>query len=109
MKEPLLPIHLFRNRGYMFAAFSLSLGASTYYSQAIVFPGLISAVYANGRLMWAGWASSLVGIAITTGEMVGGAMLKPLGHMKYQCIAVMCLATLFLGCEYRSIRSFHGR
>ena len=39
--------------------------------------------------MWAGWASSLVGIAITSGEMVGGAAVKPLGHMKIQAICVM--------------------
>ena len=92
-------MHLFKNKGYVFAAISLGLGASAYYSQAIVFPGMISTVYANGRLMWAGWASCLVGIAITVGEIVGGAAYKWTGHMKYQCIAVMTLATLFFGCK----------
>ncbi|KIW07445.1 uncharacterized protein PV09_02284 [Verruconis gallopava] len=97
LKEPLLPMHFFRNGGYMFSALSLGLGASTYYSQAIVFPGLISTVYANGRLMWAGWASCLVGIAVTIGEMIGGGLAERLGKLKYQCIAVMTAATLFLG------------
>ena len=61
---------------------------------------MVSSVYANGRLMWAGWVSCLVGIAITTGEVVGGAAVKPLGHMKIQAITVMVLATLFLGRKY---------
>lgn len=93
-------MHFFRNRGYLVSALSLAVGASTYYSQAIVFPGMVSSVYANGRLMWAGWVSCLVGIAITTGEVVGGAAVKPLGHMKIQAITVMVLATLFLGRKY---------
>ena len=36
LKEPLVPMHLFKNKGWVAAVISLSLGASTYYSQAIV-------------------------------------------------------------------------
>jgi hypothetical protein len=90
-------MHFFKNRGYVFSAISLGLGASTYYSQAIIFPGLIANVYADGRLMWGGWASCLVGLGITVGEMVGGGLAERVGKLKYQCIAVMTLATLFLG------------
>ena len=51
LKEPLVPIHLFKNGGWVASVISLSLGASVYYSQAIVWPAMTSNVYATGRLM----------------------------------------------------------
>jgi hypothetical protein len=39
----------------------------------------------------------MVGVAITAGEIVGGGLVKPIGHMKLQAICVMVCATLFLG------------
>ncbi|KAH6673045.1 fungal trichothecene efflux pump [Halenospora varia] len=97
LKEPLIPIHLFKNRQWVASAISLSIGASVYYSQAIVWPQMTSTVYANGRLMWAGWVGSLAGIAITTGEIIGGAIAKKTGKTKFQVIAAMTLGTIFLG------------
>ena len=51
LKEPLIPMHLFKDKGWVAAVISLSLGASVYYSQAIVWPQMTTTVYANGRLM----------------------------------------------------------
>jgi hypothetical protein len=67
LKEPLIPMHLFKDRGYVASMLSLALGASVYYSQAIIWPGMAVNVYAQGRPMWAGWVSTLVGIGITVG------------------------------------------
>jgi len=44
-------MHLFKDKGWVAAVISLSLGASVYYSQAIVWPQMTTTVYANGRLM----------------------------------------------------------
>jgi hypothetical protein len=60
-------MHLFKDTGYVAAMISLALGASVYYSQAIIWPQMTANVYAQGRPMWAGWVSSLVGIGITVG------------------------------------------
>lgn len=51
LKEPLVPLHLFKNTEWLASVISLSLGASVYYSQAIVWPQMTSTVYAEGRLM----------------------------------------------------------
>jgi hypothetical protein len=67
LKEPLIPLHLFKDRGYVAALLSLALGASTYYSQAIIWPALVGNVYAQGRPMWGGWVGSLVGLGVTVG------------------------------------------
>jgi hypothetical protein len=103
LKEPLIPMHLFKDFGYTSSMISLSLGASVYYSQAIIWPQLTGNVYAQGRPMWGGWVSCLVGIGITIGEIIAGIVAKPVGKTKYQCIAVMTLATLLLGCEFSTI------
>ncbi len=97
LKEPLLPLHFFKDRGYVAAMISLSLGASVYYSQAIIWPGMAANVYGNGRAMWSGWVACLVGIGITVGEMIGGSLAKLLGFTKWQCVAVFSLGTLLLG------------
>lgn len=76
LKEPLIPMHLFQNRGWVASMLSLSIGASVYYSQAIIWPQMTANVYARGRIEWAGIVSCLVGIGITFGEIIGGAVAK---------------------------------
>lgn len=76
LKEPLIPIHFFKHRGWVASMLSLSIGASVYYSQAIIWPEMTTNVYAQGRVMWAGIVSCLVGIGITTGEIIGGGVAK---------------------------------
>lgn len=103
LKEPMIPMHLLKNRGYVASFLSLSLGASVYYSQAIIWPEMAANVYSNGRLMWAGWVATLVGIGITVGEMIGGSVAKLIGKTKYQLLVVITLGTLFLGCKFKLI------
>ena len=100
LKEPMIPVHLFKNIGWCAAVISLSLGASVYYSQAIVWPGMTATVYAHGRLMWAGWVGSLAGIGITVGEIIGGMMAKRVGKTKFQVIFIMVAATAVMGGEF---------
>ncbi|OCL08489.1 MFS general substrate transporter [Glonium stellatum] len=94
-KEPLIPMHLFRNKGYVAARLSLSLGASVYYSQTITRPQMTANVYGNGREKWVGLPT--LGIGITVGEIVGGGIAKNVGKWKWQCIAVITLGTILLG------------
>lgn len=58
LSQPLIPIYFFKNRGWVAAVMSLSLAASVYYSQAIVWPQMTVNVYAQGRVMWGGLVSS---------------------------------------------------
>ncbi|KAF2646390.1 MFS general substrate transporter [Massarina eburnea CBS 473.64] len=97
LKEPLIPLHFFRHRGWVAAMMSLSIGASVYYSQAIIWPQMTTNVYARGRVEWGGIVSCLVGIGITIGEIIGGTVAKNFGHWKIQCFCVITLGTIFLG------------
>jgi hypothetical protein len=75
-------MHLFKDTGYVAAMISLALGASVYYSQAIIWPQMTANVYAQGRPMWAGWVSSLVGIGITVGVSLQISQIK---HFLMMC------------------------
>jgi hypothetical protein len=95
--EPLIPIHLFKNRGWLASAILLSLGASVYYSQAIIFPAMASTVYSNGRPMWAGLVGCVPGIGITIGEIIGGAAARKVGKTKFQVVTAISIGTVLLG------------
>jgi len=100
LKEPLIPVHLFKNRGWVAANLLLGFGASVYYATGLVWPEMVAAVYAQGHYpMWAGWISSLVGVSIAMGELVGGMVAEKIGKVKYQCVFFVtvgsaCLAAM---------------
>jgi hypothetical protein len=45
--EPLIPMHIVKNRDWLFSALMLSVGASIYHSMAIVWPQMAVAVFSN--------------------------------------------------------------
>ena len=81
LKEPLIPIHLFKNRGWVAAVISLSLGASTYYSQAIVWPQMTSTVYAHGRLIRQDRSAPLLGSSLRRKKLLVVLWSRRLGRL----------------------------
>jgi hypothetical protein len=72
LKEPLLPMYLFRNRGWNVSVLLWSLGASTYYALAILWPSMVATLYrGNHGFMWVGWVSCLSNCGILFGEYCG--------------------------------------
>ncbi|ERT01155.1 hypothetical protein HMPREF1624_02396 [Sporothrix schenckii ATCC 58251] len=95
-KEPLVPMHLFRNRGWNAATVLSGVAASMYYAFAIVWPSLCGLVWARADdPMYAPWLSTFVGMFIVTGEIVGGALASRLRHLKWQCLGSAMLGGLF--------------
>ena len=99
LTEPLIPIHLFKNRGFTASAIVLSIGASPYYAFTIVWPQMLAALYADGDLMVIGWAGSAIGAGLVVGEIVGGLSAKFIGKTKYQVMTVITLASVILACK----------
>lgn len=44
LKEPLIPVHLFKNKGWVAANLLLGFGASVYYATGLVWPEMVAAV-----------------------------------------------------------------
>ncbi|CAK7237100.1 hypothetical protein SBRCBS47491_009862 [Sporothrix bragantina] len=88
IQEPLVPMHIFRNKGWTASTVLLSVGASVYYAFSIVWPQMASTVYgASGMRL--GWMSCIVPGAITLGQITGGVLAKWIGHTKYQTMFVI--------------------
>ncbi|KAF1989204.1 fungal trichothecene efflux pump [Aulographum hederae CBS 113979] len=94
LKEPLLPMHLFRNRGWVISVILWSLGAAVYYALAILWPSMVATLYASGHsTMWAGWMSCISNSGILFGEYVGANFKR---KTNYQIIVVFFLGSVFL-------------
>jgi hypothetical protein len=100
LKEPLLPVHLFKNIPWVASVFLLSIGASVSYAFNIVWSSMVGSVYAHPDPMWDGWIASTIGVDITTGELVGGLSAEKIGKVKYQCMFMMSLGSIFLACKF---------
>lgn len=99
LRAPFMPVHLFKNQGWVIASVLLGIGAGVYYAFAIILPMQAAVLYANGDLIYLGWLGSLVGCGIISGQMCGGWLGKWLGKVKYQCMAMFLIGGAFLGCE----------
>lgn len=84
MGEPLVPMHLFKNRGWVISTLLVSIGASIYYAFGIVWPGMVNLLYANGDQIYAGWLQCSVGGAFTLGQVTGSAAFKYIGSVRVQ-------------------------
>lgn len=86
LKEPLLPLHIISNKGWLVNMLLWSIGSSVYYAFAIIWPSQVLQLYAVGHSpMWAGWASAVVGAGLTVGEVLGGLAKK-----KVQWVTRVC-------------------
>jgi hypothetical protein len=95
LKEPVLPMYLFKNKGWNVIIILWALGAAVYYALAIVWPSMVAALYSGGHgVMWVGLVSCLSSIAILFGEFCG-APFKKMTHL--QIPVVFCIGSALLG------------
>lgn len=96
--EPLVPMNLFSNYSWNASVILTGLGASAYYAFAIVWPSMVNVLYSDGGPMVAAWLSSLVGLCVVLGQVVGGFAGKSIGHLKWQAVVTMTLGAICFGC-----------
>ncbi len=95
LKEPMMPIHVFADRGWNITIILWALGAAIYYANAILWPSMVSALYSSGHSsMWAGWTSCIPGCGILIGEFCAAGFKR---KTNYQIMAVFPLGGIFLG------------
>jgi MFS family permease len=97
IKEPLIPMHLFKNGRWVSAVVLLGLGAGVYYAFSIVWPAQAAVLYGNGDFMKVGYMSTIVGVSIITGQIAAGVLATTIGKTRYQCMFVFLIGGIFLG------------
>ncbi|KAF2499360.1 MFS general substrate transporter [Lophium mytilinum] len=98
LEEPLVPMHLFKNGRWIAAVVTSGLGAGLYYAFAIVWPSMVTVLYADGNQMYGGMLSSLVGLGIILGEIVSGFSAKAIGKVRWQCTASFAIGGILFAC-----------
>lgn len=99
--EPLVPVHLFKNLGWVASTVVLGICGGVFYAFAIIWPSMVSTLYAKPNdPMYTGYVSCIVGLGITVGQVVGGFVAMPLGRVKWQTIITFVLGAVFLTSEY---------
>lgn len=109
LKEPLVPMHLFKNTSWVAATVLSGLGASVYYALALIWPNMVTILYDDGDVMTSAWYACFVGLFITVGQVFGGLVAKPIGHVKWQIIITVLISGIFFGCTATSTPDSLGR
>ncbi|KAK5023389.1 hypothetical protein LTS07_009264 [Exophiala sideris] len=95
LKESLIPMHIFLDRAWIFSILVLAIGASIYYSMAIVWPIMSTTVYTGDR-MTSAWIACASAAGTSFGAMASGAFSKYVGWAKYQCIVSITIGGVLI-------------
>jgi hypothetical protein len=97
LKEPLIPMHLFKNLPWVSDVWMLACGASVYFCFSIVWPLMVFGLYTSD-LTKGGLLCCVTGVGTNIGQIISGLTAKNIGHQKYQAIVVTISMGLFLAC-----------
>lgn len=115
LQEPLVPMKLFKDAGWVAACVLLGLGAAVYYAMAIIWPQMVAALFTvstepapisaaltifvqddGGASMFAGWINTIPGVSIVVGQVLAGALAVWVGKAKIQVMVVLSFGGAFL-------------
>jgi hypothetical protein len=96
LKEPLMPMNLFRSIPWVADILLVAFGASVYFAFAIVWPQMVFALYTSD-LTLGGWLCCVSGGGANSGQIVAGLISRKIGKQKYQLIFCTGLTIIFLG------------
>lgn len=100
LKEPLVPISLFNNRGWVITTLLWGTGSALYYANAILWPAMVTVLYSPGH-GWVrnGFLSSVPGAAIVLGEFTSPLFKR---YTNVQLMILFPLAGVLEACESKT-------
>jgi hypothetical protein len=104
LKEPLVPMHLFKNLPWVSDICMVACGASVYYCFSIIWPIMVFSLYTSD-LTKGGLLCCVTGIGTNTGQILSGALSRKIGHQKYQVMVSASSMGIFLACTSPSVSS----
>ena len=96
LKEPLIPMYLFRNIPWVADTMMVALGASVYYGFAIVWPTMVFSLYTSD-LTKGGFLCCVTGCGTNSGQIIGGILCRRIKKQKLQMIVTAITMGGFLG------------
>ncbi|KAF2165625.1 hypothetical protein M409DRAFT_23917 [Zasmidium cellare ATCC 36951] len=99
--DPLLPLHLFKTRGYLAMVITAMVGSCVYYSMNVIWPQQIAYLF-GGSPAHRGWLACVVGGATLAGQVIGAAMCQYIRKSRYILIG-SCISLLVFSAAMVSI------
>lgn len=98
IKEPLAPRRIFKLQ-WLACGLTLGFASSIYYTTAIVWPQQVAVLYSDGNKIRSGFMACIPGLANEASLILGGPLVNLIGHHKYQTMASLFLAGMFMACK----------
>jgi len=92
--DPLMPIHLFKSRGYLAMTVTAMVGSCVYYSMNVLWPQQVVYLF-PGTTTHNGWLACIVGSATLVGQIFGGFMCQYIPKTRYILIGSCISLTAF--------------
>jgi len=80
--DPLLPLHLFKTRGYLAMVLTAMVGSCVYYSMNVIWPQQIAYLF-PGTPTHKGWLACIVGSSCLLGQVTGGILCSKIKKSRY--------------------------
>jgi hypothetical protein len=97
LKEPLMPMRLFKNIHWVGSIWMLACAASVYFAFSIVWPIMVFGLYTSDQTK-GGLLCCVTGLGTNMGQIFSGIAAKGIGRQKYQAIFATTLMMIILAC-----------
>lgn len=94
--DPLLPMHLFKSRGFAAIIATASVGSCVYYSMIILWPSQIASLF-GGSAIHQALLASMVGTGTQLGQFMAGPMMHYIPHQRALLFFTAVLLTAMAG------------
>lgn len=93
--DPLLPLHLFKTRGYLAMVITAMVGSCVYYSMNVLWPQQIAYLF-GGSPAHRGWLACVVGGATLVGQVIGATLCQYIKKSRYiligSCVSLLAFS-----------------
>ncbi|KAJ3962692.1 hypothetical protein N0V92_000586 [Colletotrichum tropicale] len=84
--QPLVPLGMFKNTGWVAVLLTLSMAASMYYAFSIVFPTQVAVLYSSESEVNQGWLKCVITAPPLVGQIIASLLATRIGNIKWQLV-----------------------
>ncbi|KAK2752229.1 trichothecene efflux pump [Colletotrichum kahawae] len=85
--QPLVPLGMFSNTGWVAVLLTLSMAASMYYAFSIVFPTQVVVLYSLESEVNQGWLKCVITAPPLVGQIIASLLATRIGNIKWQLVS----------------------
>lgn len=95
--QPLVPLAMFKNTGWVAVLLTLSCAASMYYAFSVVFPTQVAVLYTSESEANQGWLKCVITAPPLVGQIIASLLATRIGHIKWQLVSTASVGAALYG------------